>query len=263
MTDGVAGSLAIPLDGLSVAVTRPQHQAQDLARRIAELGGRVIAFPLLTIAPATDPAALRTSIDRLAGIDLAVFISPNAVNFGMVAIREAGGLPSGVGIAAVGQGSARALRELGVTDVIAPTERFDSEGLLALPELQQIVGWRVLIFRGDGGRELLGDTLRERGAEVEYVACYQRGKAERSAAELLTASPDALTVTSSEALGHLWQLADGAVRERLAALPLFVQHPRIAAAAQEQGWSEVHLCTSGDDGLLAGLVAWAAQRKSP
>jgi len=251
-----------PLAGLGIAVTRPQDQAQALIQRIAELGGRPIAFPLLTIAPAADPAALRAAVARLVGADLAVFISPNAVNFGMAAIREAGGLPAGVRIAAVGQGSARALRELGVTDVIAPTERFDSEGLLALPELRQVTGSRVLIFRGDGGRELLGDTLRERGAAVEYVACYQRGKAERSVAELLAAAPDALTVTSSEALAHLWQLTEDVVRDRLAALPLFVQHPRIAASAQEQGWCDVHLCAAGDDGLLTGLVAWANQRKS-
>jgi uroporphyrinogen-III synthase len=130
----------------------------------------------------------------------------------------------------------------------------DSEGLLALPELQNVGGWRVLIFRGDGGRELLGDTLKARGAAVEYVTCYHRSKPQQSAGELLAMQPDAITVTSSEALNHLSQMQDGVP---LRDTPLFVPHPRIAELARAQGWSQVHLTTAGDDGLLSGLLEWA------
>ena len=172
-------------------------------------------------------------------------------------IRAAGDLPPVLKIATVGQGSAKALRELSIAEVIAPAKRFDSEGLLALPELQNVAGWRVLIFRGDGGRELLGDTLRARGAVMEYAACYRRSKPQQDIAALLDAAPDALTVTSSEALGYLWEMLNSAEKERLAAVPLFVPHARIAEAALRIGWRNVMLTAGGDDGLLSGLVAWA------
>ena len=248
-----------PLTKLKIAVTRPCDQAAPVARRIEQAGGIPLLFPLLDIAPVQDQQALHEQISRLAQFDLAIFISPNAVQYGMAAIRAAGDLPPALRIATVGQGSAKALRELGIANVIAPAERFDSEGLLALPELQNVAGWRVLIFRGDGGRELLGDTLRARGATVEYAACYRRSKPQQDAAVLLDAAPDALTVTSSEALGYLWQMLDDAQRDRVCAIPLFVPHKRIAELAQRQGWRQVRLTDAGDDGLLFALTAWGSE----
>lgn len=248
-----------PLAGLKIAVTRPREQAVQLVRRIEQAGGIPLLFPLLDIAPAQDQQALHEQLSHLAQFDLAIFISPNAVQYGMAAIRAAGKLPQNLKIATVGQGSAKALRELGVTSVIAPAERFDSEGLLALPEFQDVAGWRVLIFRGDGGRELLGDTLKARGATVEYAACYRRSKPQQDIAALLDAAPDALTVTSSEALDYLWQMLGDAQRDRACAIPLFVPHPRIAGLAQRQGWRQARLTDAGDDGLLSALAAWNSE----
>jgi uroporphyrinogen-III synthase len=282
--------MTLPLAGLKIAVTRPRDQAAQLARSIEQAGGVPLLFPLLEIAAAQDSQALHEQISRLAQFDLAIFISPNAVRYGVEAIRAVGadnvgaqfiarfaqtnraincaptsssainegGLSPSLKIATVGQGSAKALRELGITDIIAPTGRFDSEGLLALPELQNVSGWRVMIFRGDGGRELLGDTLKARGAMVEYAACYQRSKSQLDVQALLEAKPDAISVSSSEALGHLWEMLDDRARAALRDMPLFVPHARIAVLAREQGWQHVHLTGSGDDGLLSGLMAWAA-----
>src|SRR3990167_2713583 len=248
-----------PLAGLKIVVTRPREQAARLMQYIERSGGRALLFPLLDIAPAADQAVLREQISRLAQFDLAIFISPNAVQYGMAAMRAADDLPPALRIATVGQGSAKALRELGTADIIAPTENFDSEGLLALPELQNIAGWRVLIFRGDGGRELLGNTLEARGAIVEYAACYQRNKPQLDVAALLNDAPDAITVTSSEALDHLWQMLNGNARAVLRDTTLFVPHKRIAELAHQHGWRQVLLTGAGDDGLLSGLVAWAKQ----
>ncbi|HEU0283014.1 MAG TPA: uroporphyrinogen-III synthase [Gallionella sp.] len=245
-----------PLAGLRIAVTRPRDQAVPLARRIEQAGGIPLLFPLLDIAAAQDQRALHEQVSRLIQFDLAIFISPNAVEYGMAAIRAVGGLPPALRIATVGQGSAKALRELGIADVIVPTERFDSEGLLALPELQNVAGWRVLILRGDSGRELLGDILRARGATVEYAACYRRSKPQQDIAALLDAVPDALTVTSSEALDYLWQMLGDAQRDSICGIPLFVPHKRIAELAQRQGWRQVRLTDGGDDGLLFALIAW-------
>lgn len=251
---------ALPLAGLKIVVTRPRDQAVQLVQRIGQAGGVPMLYPLLDIAPVQDTRVLHEQIARLPRFNLAIFISPNAVHYGIAAIRAAGELPKKLKIATVGQGSAKALRELGIANVIAPTERFDSEGLLALPELQDIAGWSVMIFRGDGGRELLGDTLKARGATVEYAACYQRSKPQHDAGILLASAPDAITVTSSEALGYLWQMLDESAQAVLRDTHLFVPHQRIAELARQQGWNNVMLTGSGDDGLLSALMAWAHQR---
>ena len=250
----------LPLTGLTIAVTRPRDQATQLARRIEEAGGIPLLFPLLDITPVQDTRELHEQISRLAQFNLVVFISPNAVHYGIAAIRSVGAIPYSLKIATVGQGSAKALREVGIANVIAPTERFDSEGLLALPELQNVAGWRVMIFRGDGGRELLGDTLKARGATVEYATCYQRSKPQQDAGSLLAALPDAITVTSSEALGYLWQMLDNNAQAILRATPLFVPHARIAELARQQGWQQVQFAGSGDEGMMAALIDWAHQR---
>ena len=250
-----------PLAGLNIVVTRPREQAVKLAQRITEAGGQAILFPLLEINPMADAQPLRALVARLSEYHLAIFISPNAVRYGMQAILAAGPLPKTLTVATVGQGSAKALLDFGVSKVIAPQLRFDSEALLALPELQHVAGQRVVIFRGDGGRELLGDTLKERGARVDYAACYQRVKPQQDIAMLLAARPDAITVTSSEALSYLLQMLDGAAQPMITAVPLFVPHARIAEAARQQGWQVVMETAAGDDGLLEGLLGWAAQKK--
>jgi uroporphyrinogen-III synthase len=250
----------LPLTGLKIVVTRPRDQAVQLAQSIEQAGGVPLLFPLLDIAAVQDTKPLYEQIARLEQFKLAIFISPNAVHYGITAIRTAGELPPKLKIATVGQGSAKTLRELGIAHVIAPTERFDSEGLLALPELQNVAGWRVMIFRGDGGRELLGDTLKARGATVEYATCYQRSKLQQDAGVLLDDLPDVITVTSSEALGHLWQMLDNNAQAILRATPLFVPHARIAELARQQGWQQVQLAGAGDEGMLSALIDWAIQR---
>jgi len=251
-----------PLAGLKIIITRPREQAGPLARLIEQSGGQPVLFPLLEISPPADGQAMRDAVSRLAEFDLAVFISPNAVRYGMQAVSAAGPLPAQLKIATVGKGSAKALREMGVDPVIAPQDRADSEALLALPELQQVQGWRVAIFRGDGGRELLADTLRARGARVEYIECYRRSRPQQDVAGL-DRMADAVTLTSSEALGYLWEMLDEAGRNHFVSIPLFVPHQRIAEAARQLGWRDVVLTTAGDDGLLTGLIAWAKHRNQP
>ena len=248
-----------PLAGLHIVVTRPREQAVDLAKRIKQSGGKPLLFPLLEIKPVEDTRALLELARSLASYDLLIFISPNAVKHGMASL---GALPRTVRAATVGQGSARALREAGVSDIIVPSGGFDSEALLAMPQLQNVSGWRIAILRGDAGREVLGDSLKQRGANVEYVACYQRGKTPFDSTSLLDAAPDAISVTSSEALAHLCESFDESRKSRFAAIPLFVPHPRIAEAAQRQGWRQVIITGSGDDGLMAGLIAWAQAKRN-
>jgi uroporphyrinogen-III synthase len=146
--------------------------------------------------------------------------------------------------------------------VLAPTERSDSEALLALPELADVHGWNVVIFRGEAGRELLGETLAARGAQVTYAACYRRGRPAADPAPLLEAwtrgALDAVTVTSSEGLTNLWAMLGPAGRAHLRATPLFAPHARIAANARALGLAQVVTTGAGDTGLLAGLETFFA-----
>ena len=252
----------LPLAGLKIVITRPREQTAQLVQRIEQAGGKTVLFPLLEISPASDPQTLRAIVSRLSEFDLAVFISPNAVRYGMEAIHAAGSLPSQLKIATIGLSSAQALRDLGIPKIIAPQDRFDSENLLALPELRNVAGWRIVIFRGNGGRELLGETLQSRGASVEYAECYQRSKPLLDSAALIGQAPHAIMVTSSEALGHLWNQFDEKGKRWLSGIPLFVPHKRIAEAAHRLGVHNVLEMQEGDDGLLTSLVAWAQNRKS-
>jgi len=252
---------SLPLAGLNIVVTRPREQVAQLVSGIAKLGGNCIQFPLLEITPLADDQPLRAVLARLSEFHLAIFISPNAVRYGMEAIRSAGGLPGSLQIATVGLSSAKALHDYGVKEVIAPQQRFDSEALLELPELHEVKNKRVVIFRGDSGRVLLGDTLKLRGAHVEYATCYHRSKPQHDVSALLAARPDALSVSSSEALHNLWQMLGPADREQLTALPLFVSHGRIAAEAHSLGWQNIITAAGADAGLLSGLVTWAAHTR--
>jgi uroporphyrinogen-III synthase len=254
--------MVAPLAGRTIVVTRPRAQADALAAAIAAAGGEPLIFPLLEIGPAPDARPLQQALAQIGDYALAVFISPNAVDFSVPALLARGPWPSGLIPAAVGQGTVRALSALGVPGAIAPSERFDSEALLELPELQadRVSGRRVAIFRGDGGRELLADTLRERGAEVDCIPCYSRSAPVGGAAPLLAhwraGRLDALTVSSSEGLRYLVDMLDTEGRVLLAKTPVFVPHARIAENAALLGLANVILTGPADAGIIAGLCTY-------
>ena len=249
-----------PLAGKTIVVTRPRAQAAPLAEAIAAAGGTPLIFPLLEISPASDPQPLSAVVERLADYRIAIFISPNAVDYAVPAILERGLWPTTLLPAAVGPGTVKALAAHGVMGCLAPSERFDSEALLALPPLVAVNGKKVLIFRGDGGRELLADTLRERGAQVDCITCYQRSGPASDLAPLLAAwragRLDALTVSSSEALRHLLAALDAEGRAFLQNTPVFVPHQRIAENARALGLHAIVLTGPADSGIVSGLLAY-------
>ncbi|AXS80946.1 uroporphyrinogen-III synthase [Dechloromonas sp. HYN0024] len=255
-------SLGGPLAGKTIVVTRPQAQAAPLAEAIAKVGGTALIFPLLEISPAADSAPLVEAAARLEDYALAVFISPNAVEHALPVLLADKAWPASLIPAAVGQGTVKTLAAHGVMDCIAPTERFDSEALLALPELsaERVGGRRIAIFRGDGGRELLAETLRQRGATVDCITAYQRSGPSTGATPLMAAwragRLDALAVSSSEGLRYLVDLLDAEGRALLHNTPVFVPHARIAENALALGLSNILLTEAADAGILAGLVAY-------
>lgn len=248
------------LTGRTIVVTRPAEQAHPLAERIRAAGGTPVVFPVLEIRDIEDAAPLLAIVRRIAGFDLAIFVSPNAVQRALAAIAAAGGLPPHVRAATVGQGSAAALRRAGIADVIAPATRFDSEALLDAAEMQPVAGRRIVIFRGVGGRDLLGDTLTARGAVVEYAECYRRAKPDADPAPLFELwAQDLLSgivVTSSEGMRNLFEMVGTTGRAWLEHTLLVVPHERIAETARALGATRVLLTGPNDDGILAGMIEW-------
>lgn len=252
------------LAGLRVVITRPRQQAGELKTRLEQAGARPLLFPLLAIAPTPNLGALANSLSRLDDIHLLIFISPNAVRYGLQQLATYGGLPPGLPVACVGQGTARVFTEqAGRAPDLVPQQGHDSEALLGLPGLQPeaIAGRKVLIVRGEGGREHLAESLRARGAQVGYAEVYRRVKPDNDVETLLgplrQGKIDIISVTSSEALDNLLEAGTGE-RERLQATPLVVFHQRIADAARDRGFhGPVLVCERpGDDGLLDTLRRW-------
>ncbi len=245
------------LAGVGVIITRPQRQAAALAQKVANVGATPIIWPAIVILPPLDRAALDRAHATLASYDIAVFVSANAVEFGAPDPRA---WPPSLRIFAPGLGTAEALAGVGLMGAQIPRTTFDSEGLLALPDLHDVAGRRVVIFRGQAGRELLGDTLRQRGAHVDYVSCYRR-EAPTSGTEgllrtLREGRAHALTLNSAEGLDNLIAAVGDDGRAMLARIPSFVPHRRIADHARRAGLHVVTTAASGDAGLIAGLLEW-------
>jgi uroporphyrinogen-III synthase len=249
--------VACNLRGKGVLVTRAAHQAAGLSGLIEANGGRAIAFPALAIGPGPDPAA---ALELLrAESDLAIFISPNAVRqaFALLSAEKAGARQ----IAAVGKATAQSLRDAGMPADLVPRGSFDSEGLLALPELKQMGGRRVLIVRGEGGRPLLGDSLRARGAKVSYAEVYRRLKPETDPAPLLArwrSDVDIVTATSADLLDNLMAMLGASGWPLLSGTPLLVISERMVARAKELGFSRLVKAAGADDrAVMDALCAWA------
>jgi uroporphyrinogen-III synthase len=233
------------LAGRGILVTRPGERAGPLARMIEEAGGRAHLFPAIEIEDLPPPPALA----ELERFDLAVFVSPTAVTKVMPHVAA---WPPGLRAAAVGGGTRRELERRGMRAVIAPAVGADSEALLAARELQDVEGKRIVIFRGEGGREVLGETLRRRGAQIEYAACYRRLPPRRKP-HCAPREIDAITISSSQGLANLFDVLDA---EFLRAKPLFVPHPRVADGARARGAREVVLAGPSDEEMVAALVAY-------
>lgn len=251
-----------PLRHKTIVITRPKEQAAHLAELIHQAGGEAVIFPTIEIQDPADIKTLDARIDRLDAYDLAIFISPTAVIRAMDRISLRRNLPSNLKIAAIGQGSGRELKRRGVRDILAPTVRFDSAALLDLPDMQQMNGKHIVIFRGEGGREVLAETLRQRGALVDYAECYRRVCPGTSAQGLIQRGLQneihGIVVTSSEGLLNLVNMVGESGSAWLKSTPVFVSHPKIEQAGREAGLTRLFVAEGGDEAMLRGIIDYLA-----
>ena len=269
---------------LTVVITRPAGQSAALAAQLAARGMRTLDFPLIAIEPVRDEAPLRAALGALERYALVVFVSPNAVERALAVYASISSIwPPALPVAVVGPASVAALARHAIAApshrVISPAGsadeeplRFDSESLYAALEAQlgagAFDGKRVLIVRGDGGREWLAERLREAGAEVEAVAAYRRVVPEppvaawRAVHALLAGAPHAWLVTSSEGVRNLAELArDHLTAGEIAELhhaPFVVPHPRIAETARAMGFDRMTVSGAGDERIVETLADLAS-----
>ncbi|HKJ95523.1 MAG TPA: uroporphyrinogen-III synthase [Gammaproteobacteria bacterium] len=254
------------LAGCGVLVTRPHEQAAALCAGLEALGAHVVALPTIAVEPLTDTATRQRAHTLVPVADWLVFVSPNAVTSGL-ALLEAeclrpGGEPR---IAAVGAGTARALNQRGIEQVIRPATGGGARALLDEQTFTAGAGERVIIVRGDGGRDTLADALRARGAAVDYLAVYRRAMADvdtgAARAGWRDGSLQFTIVTSVAGLENLLTLiGSGADRDRLFDTDVITVSERIAAQARAWGFRRAPRVAAepSDEGLIDAVCRVAA-----
>ena len=197
--------------GRTIVITRPAHQADAIIQRIQNHGAKVFGFPLLDIEEPLDLARCNHQLANLSQYDLLIFTSPNAVDRALS--KLSGELPAKLKVAAVGKKTADSLARYHITVSVVPADTFNSEALLACADLQSVDGSSIAIIRGEGGRELLRDTLVSRGATVDYIDVYRRICPAEDLLPLVKLHEqgglDIIVLTSVESLQHLFRLGKG------------------------------------------------------
>lgn len=222
------------LAGCGVLITRPEHQSQDLVSEIEAAGGKVFRFPTIDII-GRNIDEIGMDFAELVRPDIVVFVSGNAVAYGLAAVKG-----RHQKIAAIGPATRAAIEAVGVSVDIFPEDGFDSEHLLQHDALQSVDGKSIVIVRGQSGRELLAETLRERGAQVDYLYVYDRIQHEPTLADLEnleTALSEGriglVTAMSVETLEHLVQILPPRFLRLLRKSTLVAPSARVIQTASE------------------------------
>lgn len=245
---------------MSILVTRPSPAAEALVSRLCARGQAAWAMPLIEFTPGCDLDSLPAQLTALSPGDYVFLLSQHAIHYANPALTRAQATwPEGLNYYAIGRTTALALHATSGLEVTWPHERETSEVLIQLSGLQHVAGKRALILRGNGGRELLAETLQARGADVQFVECYQRcAKIYNGAIEgrrWRDRNVDTLVVTSGEMLQQLYSLFPEIDREEwLLHCRLVVVSERLATRARELGWRHIRVADGADnDALLRAL----------
>ena len=246
---------ARPLSGLNILVTRPTSRADGLCRLIEIAGGNALHFAAIEIGEPADTRSRDFIRDHLTDFDIAIFISPTAVEKTLGLLTA---LPPKLKLAAIGSKTALSLTSSGLNLAIQP-EGHDSESLLRHPEFQtkQISGKKIVIFRGEGGRQLLGDTLQQRGADIFYANMYRRSApSDTSSLNDLLQQADVITTSSNEGLQNLYDMAED--KDILIRRLLVVPGTRALTLARSLGFARVIRAENATDKACMDALKFAS-----
>lgn len=241
--------------------TRPAHQSEALTQGLKQLGFNVVEFPTIQITSPSDTTLLEYLPEQMQQYDIALFVSRNAVDYAFKYLTP-DQLPAQLQMGVIGKGSWQALRDKGVESQIIPADSFDSEGLLSTENLLKVEGKKIIIFRGQEGRNLLGDTLLERGAKVTYCEVYHRGIPEypdQTFNQLTnTKFPEVAIFTSAEGLKNCYSLLHEQEWQSLTEIAWLLISERMRETAIELGHNAVIIIArnASDEGILQALQEW-------
>ena len=246
-------------NGKKILVTRPDHQAENLCKLIEKQGWEAIRFPVIEIQ--ARPLSVQ-EIRRIQDLDQyqqIFFVSANAVNFALQRMQDKMESLQKISCIAVGNASYKALSLSGLNNVIKPEQGFNSEAILAMPEMQHMHDKSCLIIRGEGGRELLADSLRERGARVDYLEVYKRVMPQpdsRLIVEYLHQKAlAAIFIYSGDALRNLVKiLACEDINKNLLNTPVVVISRRVQAIAKKIGFKKIIIADEASDAAMLNAL---------
>lgn len=245
-----------PLFGKGVVMTRPERQADDLARLLAAQGAVAIAFPTVSIVPPEDWSALDKAIDSLEKYDWLIFTSANGVHFFFARLQERGRDVrdlKGIKICCIGPATARQIEERGIKVDLVPRQ-FIAEGILESLKTVDLQGRKILIPRAAIARDILPEGLKNQGAEVDIVTAYRTINSGRKKEELMklidAGEVDMITFTSSSTVNHFMKIM-GADFELPSRIKIACIGPVTAAAARKAGFT-VDVCR--EEYTIEGLV---------
>lgn len=255
------------LKGQVILNTRPRHQQAELTALLEQDGARVLSFPVIEI-ELTENDVLRQRLTRDIGqYDILLFVSRNAVD-GAFQFIETARLATDTTFGVIGVATRQALADWieNLDQCLVAGAPYNSEALLEAEALQQVAGKRIMIFRGQQGRNLLGDELAARGAEVDYCEVYRRElpPCDRSAFNRLVDDefPTLAILTSNEGMHNLLELVDAAAAERLHQTPWLLISERMRESALKLGHNApiVIAQSASDEGIQQTICDWADQR---
>jgi uroporphyrinogen-III synthase len=248
------------LSGLHILVTRPDPAGSELCQLIEAKGGSTYFFPTIAFAPPPDLIACQRALAVIGEQDWLIFVSPQAVYHGVPVIRQHWlVLPPTVKLAAIGAGTQQALHQAGYQSVICPESAWNSEGLLALPDFDEVNGKKIMIIRGLAGRELIDKAFEHLGAQVTPLIVYQRTlpKVEANVpAELILAHKISVIVSSSgDGVKNLTILLAAKTANKLFSIPLIVMSDRINTLAEDLGFQTIWVASNASHLAILDLLA--------
>lgn len=241
------------LKNINVLVTRPLPQGKMLCEKILAEGGQAVYLPTIEFAPPqVKPIKMTEQYDWV------IFVSQEAVERGLPIIRD---LSSKTRIAALGQGTAIALQKKGIENVVYPPDHWTSEGLLDLNFFKKLDQQKILLVRGEGGRELLAETLLARGARVDHLLVYQRKlpiypNINKYLGLLREKKIDIIVCTSGESLHNLMAIIGVLHHSLLVAVPIIVISQRLVTLAEEYHFQQIFQAKNASQNAIIDTLSY-------
>lgn len=257
-----------------VLVTRPEHQQSGFVRLLQKSAAQTFSFPTIEIKSVLVTEQLRVSLRSINEFDQLIFVSANAVDYAAELFQQLNISINSIdtNIAVIGSATQQAAVKAGFKINVQPEAGFNSEALLALPEMQEsaIRGTQILIIRGIGGLEDLANGLRQRGAETAYAEVYQRlipdsdGVVDRLqlSKSWEKFAINTVTVTSNEALRNLYDMLDSPGRDAMLKADLIVPSQRCFKLAQSLGFEAVAVAGSATNQQMLEAIRTLPDRNA-